>query len=270
MSYTITLVNSSQNIGDSLSTINQSYSSLSQWVIDTQDSYDKKWKYVYDFYIKYVEKLDLTLNLVHTLSTKWDDFQSTVETNSAKWLEQPFTIFYPNILQSPFVDSYTNKVKSWLNTSFPIRDSNGNLNYVEGQRFIVNCHTYSIQNNAVNYDKNLSDLTTCYTRNSTIYVYCSDIWENLTAYCSNGNADCSYTRSCSKSKESDCYYLSPYLKSQTDFTPIGTVNTHAQYGVGRITAHVTANYTERYEVSFVKSVCFKVLECQWVFDKFIT
>ena len=46
MSYTITLVNSSQNIGDSLSTINQSYSSLSQWVIDTQDAYDKKWKYV--------------------------------------------------------------------------------------------------------------------------------------------------------------------------------------------------------------------------------
>lgn len=269
MSYPITLINPNQNIGDSLNIINQNYNSLSNWIIDLQGVNDLKWQPVYDFYIKYADRMSETLTLIKTLSTKWDDYQTTVQTNSAKWL-QPFTIFYPNVLAHPFIDSYSDKIKTWLQTSFPIRNDDGSLNYVEGQQFIVNCHTYYVQPKINIINQELKDQTTCVTGNATVYVYCSDIWANNYVHCSNGGQSCGYSRSCSNSAQSECYYLSPYLKSLTDPTPIGTVNTRAITGIGRIRATVDARFTDRFENSFIKSLRFKVVDCEWVFDKFIT
>jgi hypothetical protein len=269
MSYTITKISSSQNIGDSLDLINQNYSNLSNWIIDVQNSYNNTYQNVYNFFIQYVDRMDETLNLIHTLSSEWQSFQTTVETNSAKWL-QPYTIWYPKLISIPFTDSSIAVIKNWLQLNFPIRNDDGSVNYVENQQFIVNAHTYRIEYKINNAYYDLYDYTLCYTHNTTIYAYCSDIWANNYVACSNGGHSCGYSRSCSKSATSDCYYQSPYYRAYTDKTPIVDGSAHTTQAYGKIEAKVTCNFTDRIESSFIKSISFKVIDCDWVFDKFIT
>jgi hypothetical protein len=269
MIYDITLINPNQTIGDSLIDINKNYTNLSNWVIDVQKTYNTKYLSVYNFYVKYADKMDLTLSLIQTLSAQWRSFQTTVETNSSKWL-QPITIYYPDLIVLPFTNSSINIIKNWLVTNFPIKNSNSSdVNYVEGQQFIINAHTYKIENKINNASFKLFDYTLCYTSNKTIYVYCSDLWANTTVHCSNGNASCGYSRNCSKSAASDCHYTSPYYRNLADENPIsGAPNT--TQGYSKIEATVRANFTDRIENSFIRSLSFKVLDCDWVFDKFIT
>ena len=268
MSYIINTIQSSETIGDSLSTVNQNYTVLSNWIIDIQSLYDSTFLPLYNFYIKYSDRMDNVLSTIHTLSADWQSFQTTVETNSSKWL-QPFTIWYPNLIPSPFNDSSLFNVKNWLSKNFPIKNSDNSVNYVEGQQFIVNCHTYRVEQK-INAYYHLIDYTHCFTSNSTIYAYCSDIWANNYVACSNGGHYCGYQRSCSNSATSDCYYLTPYFYKYTDSTPIGSVDTHATDAYGKIEAIVTANYTDRFENTVIKSISFHVVDCDWNFDKFIT
>ena len=268
MSYVINTINPSETIGDSLSTINQSYTNLSNWVIDIQKLYDNTFLPLYNFYIEYSDRMDKTLSTIQTLSSDWQSFQTTVETNSSKWL-QPFSIWYPNLIASPFNDSSLATVKNWLVKNFPIKNSDGSVNFVEGQQFIVNCHTYRIEEK-INAYYHLIDYTLCQTHNTTIYAYCSDIWANTYVACSNGGASCGYSRSCSVGQPSDCYYLTPYFHNYTDTVPIAATDPHTTQAYGKIEASVTANYTDRFENSVIKCISFTVVDCDWNFDKFIT
>lgn len=268
MSYTIEIINPSETIGDSLNTVNQNYTTLSDWVIDIQKLYDDKLSPLYEFYIKYSNRMDRTLTNIQNVSSDWRSFQTTVETESSRWL-QPLSIWYPDLMTSPFEDSSLVQVKNWLVENFPIKNLDDSVNYVEGQEFIVNCYTYRIQQkiNRIDY---LIDSTPCRTSNTTIYAYCSDTWSAKSIVCNNGTFNCAYTHNCKVGKESDCYYLTPYYYNPTDVNPIGTVNTHATTGWSRITANVNSKYTDRFENANIKSISFRVIDCDWSFNKFIT
>jgi hypothetical protein len=268
MSYLIKKIESAETIGNSLSTVNENYTILSNWIIDVQSLYNSTFLPLYNFYIKYSDRMNSVLTTIETLSGDWQSFQTTVETNSAKWL-QPFSIWYPNLIPSPFNDSALSNVKNWLTTNFPIVNSDNSVNYVEGQQFIVNCHTYRVQEK-INAFYKLIDYSLCRTTNATIYAYCSDDWANNYVACSNGNKRCGYQRTCSNSAASDCFYLTPYYKNYTDSAPIGNVNTHLTQAYGKIEASVTAKYADRFENTAIKSISFRVVDCQWNFDKFIT
>jgi hypothetical protein len=267
MNYIINSINSSETIGDSLSAVNENYTNLSNWVIDIQKLYDSTFLPLYNFYIKYSDRMDQTISIIHTVSADWRSFQTTVETNSSKWL-QPFSIWYPKLIPSPYNDSSTSTIKNWLNINFPIKNSNGSVNYVEGQEFIVNCHTYRIEQK-INAYYHLIDYTQCYTHNTTIYAYCRDSWDNTMVACSNGIYWCGYHRDCSNSATSDCFYLTPYYHNVSDTVTIAASEPHTTTAIAKIEATVTANYSDRFENSVIKSISFRVVDCEWNFNKFI-
>jgi hypothetical protein len=269
MSYTITSVTISENIGDSLQTVNKNYDTLTTWINDLQKNYNDVYLPIYNYYLKYSDRMDNAINTAQTLSATWDDFQTTVETHSAKWI-QPVTIFYPNLIGAPFNDNNLNQVKYWLLDNFPISNIDGSVNYVENQQFIINCHTFKNDFKVPNIHIFLRDYTYCFTHNSTIYAYCADIWANNYVYCSNGGASCGYARSCSNSATSDCYYLTPYFYNLADKVPIGSVDTHAISAYGKIEANVYATFNDRFESSAIISISFRVIQCDWVFEKYIT
>jgi hypothetical protein len=263
MSYPITLINSTQNIGDSLFTLNKNYSTISQWIVDIQNLYYNYWTPIYKFYIQYSTRMDTVISLVQKLSTRWDSFQTTIETCSTKWL-QPFSIFYPNLVLTPFTDAAKSDILKWLNATFPINNTDGTLNYVENQEFIVNCYTYYTINKIHTLD-HLIDYTNCATHNETIYANCQDKWNDSAVYCSNGGVSCGYSRSCTTSKTSDCYYQDPYRKGVS-----GSLLSHSDgslFGVGQVEAYVQSLFTDRIEDKLI-SLSFIVLDCQWHFNKF--
>lgn len=53
MSFIIDKIESSETIGNSLSTVNQNYTVLSNWIIDIQNRYNNKFLPLYNFYLKY-------------------------------------------------------------------------------------------------------------------------------------------------------------------------------------------------------------------------
>ena len=268
--YTLSAIKPTETIGDSLSTVNHNYNTLSQWVIDIQGISDAKFVPLYDFYIKYSNRMDRILSTIQTVSSEWRSFQTTVQTNSAKWL-QPMTIWYPNLIATPFTDSSLRVVQSWLGTTFPIRNLDNSVNYVEGQQFIVSCHTFRIEQK-VNQNIFLRDHTTCRTSNTIIYAYCTDQWAHRSITCKKGAFSCQYSRGCRTGKTSDCFYLTPYYTRLTDTTPIGTTNRNADrtYGIGKIEANVSARYTDRFESTAIRTISFRVVDCNWTFDRYIS
>jgi hypothetical protein len=267
MNYTLRSINPSETIGDSLSAINQNYNNLSNWIADIQNLYDNTFLPLYTFYIKYSTRMDRALSLIQNVSADWRSFQTTVQTNSSKWI-QPLSIWYPNIILSPFNDSSLSTVGNWLSRTFPIKNADNSVNYVEGQEFIVNCHTYRSEQK-VNVLYNLIDWTACRTSNSRIYAYCADLWNAQTIVCSQGSHNCAFSRNCNTSGASNCYYLTPYYNFYTDRNPIGNTPTGALIGYGKIEATVSAKYSDRFENTFIKSISFRVVDCNWSFNKFI-
>lgn len=268
--YTLSAILPTETIGDSLSTVNHNYSTLSQWVIDIQNTSNAKFVPLYDFYIKYSNRMDRILSTIQTVSSEWRSFQTTVQTNSAKWL-QPMTVWYPNLIPIPFTDNSLFVVKSWLDTAFPIRNLDNSVNYVDGQQFIVSCYTFRTEQK-INQNLFLRDHTTCRTSNTTIYAYCTDTWAHRSITCKKGAFSCAYTRGCREGKTSDCFYLTPYYTRVTDTAPIGTTNRNADrtYGIGKIEATVSARYTDRFESTSIRTISFRVVNCNWTFDRYIS
>lgn len=270
MIYTFKRIEPTETIGDSLSTVNQNYNTLSKWIADIQTLYDTTFLPLYDFYIKYANRMDETLTTIQSVSSEWRSFQTTVQVNSAKWL-QPFSIWYPNLLPAPFTDASLTTVKSWLDLTFPVKNPNGSVNYVDGQEFLVSCHTYRIEQK-INALISLIDYTRCTTANTTIYAYCSDTWRPQSIVCKAGGFNCAWSRSCRVGATSNCYYLTPYYTRFNDTIPIGTTNPNADktFGYGKIEATVTAKYTDRYENTAIRTISFRVVDCNWTFNRYVT
>lgn len=268
--YTLSAIQSTETIGDSLSTVNQNYNNLSQWVIDIQTLNNTKFLPLYEFYIKYSNRMDRILSNIQSVSAEWNSFQTTVQTNSAKWL-QPLSIWYPNLIPAPFTDNSLIVIKSWLDTAFPIRNSDNSVNYVDGQQFIVSCYTFRSEQK-INQNIFLRDHTICTTSNTTIYAYCTDTWQHRSITCKKGAFSCAYTRGCRQGKTSDCFYLTPYYTNLADTIPIGTVNRNANraYGIGKIEANVSARYTDRFESTLIRTISYRVVNCNWTFDRYIS
>lgn len=268
--YTLSAIQASETIGDSLSTVNYNYNTLSEWVANIQSINDAKFVPLYEFYIKYSNRMDRTLSMIQSVSAEWRSFQTTVQTNSAKWL-QPMTVWYPNLIAAPFTDNSLFVVQSWLSTAFPIRNLDNSVNYVEGQEFIVSCYTYRSEQK-INQNLFLRDYTVCRTQNVTIYAYCTDTWAHRSITCKKGAFSCAYTRGCREGRTSDCFYLTPYYTNVNDTAPIGTTNRNADrtYGIGKIEASVSARYTDRFEGTVIRTISFRVENCNWTFNRYIS
>jgi hypothetical protein len=262
---TIRTINPSEGISDSLSTINNNYSTLYLWTSALQQKYDGVWQPIIDYYNQYVDQLQNSLTLVQSYSANWDNFQTIVESNSSKWL-QPFTIFYPTLIQDTLTQNDIDSIKTWLGQYFPIRNSDGTLNYVENQKFIVSCYIYSYDtNNQINIKDQAYSYAVCATQSGTIYAHCKTLVTGGWVHCSNTSYYCDATIDFYPSKHVDCWYASPYLYNVPEFGQAITDTTFTannQSVRGQIMANISMNYLDRNETK-LQNLIFNVIGCDW-------
>lgn len=268
MSYTFKKILNSESIGDTLSTVNLNYSNLSNWVIDFQTNYSNLWKPLFDYYNSNSDIFNQTVSLTQTYSSDWDSYQTTVQANSSKWL-QPFTIFYPNILQDPFDEiNYLSIITDWLSTNFPVKNSDNTSNYVENQQAIISCYTF-LTSAKIDLYKDMVDYTDCNTKNGRACARCETIITGNPVYCFEGTFDCNYSSVIRNCNKSNCYYtFPPYYpldsnKNQNTLLSSATARS-------KIEAQINMNFTDRWEAPNITTISFKVVDCDWFFDKFIT
>jgi hypothetical protein len=258
MNYTFYNILTSEVIGNSLSSINLNYSNLNDWANNIQLNYENALKPLMDFYNAYITDMKDTLSLVSETSSSWNDFKTTVQSNSSYWV-QPLSIIYPKIFTYPFIDSYLTEITSWVNEQYPTQNTSlGTTNYIENESIIVNVYTYR-EEVKINSNTYLTDFVTCYSINSTICADCKTTFWGLVG-CHQGLFNCSHTVNCKSCASSQCSYTRPFYNIRGS----GTV-----YADSKIDAQVAMYFKDRWEHEDIKSISFKVVDCKWTFDKFI-
>jgi hypothetical protein len=263
----IRTIQPSEQIADTISYINNNYSTLQLWASALQQEYDNRWQPVIDYYNLYAVELNEASLLAETLSANWDNFQTIVETNSAKWL-QVSTIFYPILILNSITDENVISITDWVRQYFPIRKADNSLNFVEGQTLIVNCYTYAYSDTINIVDEPYS-YAKCETRSGIVYAHCKTIVSGGPIYCGGGAVyRCNLTLEDNPSKNVSCWYTSPYVY---DVDPYGspitdtTFTSDKQTARGQIKTNISMNYTDQNETEVVTLV-FKVNDCNWQYN----
>jgi len=259
---TLTNILSTDFISNSINNINANYATIHLALSGIEGQYGRIFSPILNYCNKYVKDIQNSYNLYMSNSGRYNDFITTVNTNSAKWL-QPFTIFYPNLIKSPYTDDDVNVINEWIRKYFPIKNSDDTLNYVEGQKFVVNFYTYTYGEPFNIIDQPYS-YQNCSTANATIYLHCRTVITGGTIVCSQGSYNCNTTINCYPSQNVKCWYTSPYLR--TDGTQISNNDplSTRQSVIGKIQANIIMNFTDRKEDS-LNSILFTVSDCDWVY-----
>jgi hypothetical protein len=257
--YSFFSVLSTDNIGDSLDSLNLNYSLLDNWVTDFQKNYEDNWTSIIQFYTSNLNDMDTVITFAQNYSANIDSFLDTVENNYSKWSAPPITMVYPKILSTKFTNNNIIELSDWINNNFSVQNTQTSAtNYFEGQTAIVSCYLYGTTTN------NSTDVqiptTTCSTANAKIYANCSTDWYGRVS-CHQGTFNCKYTRNCTTESDLTCSFKdSPYeLQDKNGHT-----------GISRIKSTINYQYTDRYEKSEIKTLLFTVLNCKWVFSKMIS
>jgi hypothetical protein len=264
MNNTTTLINilSSDYISDTITNINTNYATIHLSLSGIEEQYGRIFSPILNYCNKYVKDIYDSYNLYMSNSAYYNDFITNVQSNSANWL-QPFTIFYPNLIQTPYTDDDVNVINEWIRKYFPIKNSDNTLNYVEGQKFIVSFYTYTYGEPFHIIDQPYS-YNNCSTANGTIYLHCKTIITGGQVVCNQGSYNCNTTINCYPSQNVECWYTSPYL--HTDGTQISNNDplSTRQSVIGKIQANIIMNYTERKE-NQLNSIIFTVSDCDWAY-----
>jgi hypothetical protein len=256
----IKLINKEDQMSGSVSTLNYNYNALYLSAVEIQNLYNQELNPFIEYYNENSNILFDSLSLYSQSSAKWFDFLTIVQTNSSKWL-QPMTIFYPTIIADPVTENDIQNINNWLRKYFPIKNSDGTLNYVENQKFIVNFYTYTYTSQ-VNVLDQVSSYCNCQTYSGNITLHCQTIITGGWIECHQGSYNCNTTLNCYPSLAVDCWYQSPYLHA--DQTPIKAADAIStkQLTVSKIQATLNMNYIDRRENS-IQTVIFYVNDCDW-------
>jgi hypothetical protein len=274
---TINFIPSSQNIDESITTINANYKTLQSYVSALQIYYDNNIQPIIEYYNQYSSQLNDTLTLTQNYSANWDDFQTIVQSNSSKWL-RPFTIFYPTLIQNNINQDDINTIIIWLNEYFPIINIDGNLNYTQNQSIIVSCYLYSYDtDNQINTKEYAYSYSKCSTSNGIIHAHCQTIVTGGWVNCNQGSYLCDTVLDCYPSLKVSCWYGDPYLYNYGNIgliippenPPPTTPNSIFQSYVnnrsivrGQILADISMNYLDKKE-NGIQSLKFIVNNCEW-------
>lgn len=259
----IKFISPSENINESIPVINNNYNTLFNYATGIESVHLSQYGPVIEFYDAYKDTLFKAIEIINTRPNIWEDFYTMVQTNSSKWV-LPMTVFYPNLIQTPINDNKINQVKNWLNNFFPIRNLEDNtLNFIEKQRFIVSCYIYEYASN-INVLDQPASYCNCSTQSGRIALHCQTRIAGGWVNCHQGSFNCAHTINCYPTKDVDCWYETPYLKS--DGTPINTTDPVSvkQVTLSKIQANLTMNYVDRRETQ-IKNFIFEVDNCNWVY-----
>lgn len=258
---TLTYINSAtDNIAESLITINNNYESLFLATSGFEDLYNISIEPLIDYYQNYYPKLKESLTLYENYKHEWDDFLTTVVNNSSKWLT-PMTIFYPTIIEDPVSDDDIENINNWLRKFFPIKNSDDTSNYVDGQIFIVNCYTYDYSQTIKVLNQPYS-YCNCQTYSGKISLHCQTRITGGWVHCNQGSYNCDKVINCYPSKNVDCWYESPYLREDGTVIKTSDPSSTKRKTISKIQANISMEYTDRRENS-IKNFIFRVSQCDW-------
>lgn len=250
-------------ISESIPTINKYYNYLFQAATALEDVYINEYYPIVEYYENNKEILFEAIDIITNNTGMWNDFYTTVQQNSSRWI-LPMTVFYPNLIEEPISDAKRDQVSNWLKKYFPIKnDLDNTLNFVEKQRFIVSCYTYKYASQIQILDQPYS-YCNCSTQSGLIALHCQTRITGGWINCHQGSYNCSHTLNCYPTRNVDCWYESPYLKS--DGTPIRPNDpvSMKQVTISRIQANVNMEYSDRRE-NDLKNLVFEVEDCDWVY-----
>jgi hypothetical protein len=132
---------------------------------------------------------------------------------------------------------------------------------VENQKLIVTVYTNTkrVEINSTTY---VMDSVSCYTLNGTICASCRTYYAAGWVGCHQGLFSCEATYTCKECATSNCSYTVPYYNIRSSGTTV--------YADSMIDANVTMYFENRSEGTSTAMLLFKVSNCNWVFNKFIT
>jgi hypothetical protein len=260
---------SSNNIGDSLDTINNNYLNLDLWTQSVEASAKYLWRPILDLFISKQEDWLSASTIFQTNSSKWESLKSTVEYASAKWLP-PFSLVYPE----PFPESTSsttvaNAISSWVNAYFPPHNPvTDQVNFVEGQTVII----FDLYQSTTNKDKKvtLASETLCSTRDTTIKADCITYYSGYVA-CRGTQYNCAnYSPRCPSVFNVACgYYLgSSQYGGDSPYIPVDPGNDNVVRA--GIYANLLLKYNEKVETPNFNGHIFKVQGCNWVRSRGVT
>lgn len=254
---------SSNNIGDSLNTLNDNYLNLDLWTQSVEASAKYLWRPVLDLFISKQEQWLNASTIFQTNSSKWESLKSTVEYASAKWL-QPLSLVYPE----PFPNTTNNNtvlqiLSSWVNTYFPPYNSVADkVNYVEGQTVII----FDLFQSTQNKDKKatLASETVCSTQDTTIKADCITYYSGYVA-CRGTQYNCAnYSPYCPRVFNVACGFFlgSNRYGGDSPYLPVfaGSDNT-VRAG---IYANLHLKYNDIVALPNFNGYYFRVQGCNWV------
>ena len=249
-------------ISDSIEISNENYHTIYLGLSSVQQYYSDIFVPIIGFYNEYSNQLKDAYSIYEQASGNWDDFLTTVKLNSSKWL-QPFTLFYPDIVQEPFTDSSVETITHWIKKYYPIQNEDGTINYVENQKLIINCYTY-IQGTEIDLVDSPHSYCKCKTHSGDVSLHCQTVITGGWIHCNQGTYNCDQVLDCYPQSTIDCWYETPFLHS--DFSDIknGAPISTKQEVISQIKANITMKFDERYEYD-IKTLFFTVQDCDWVY-----
>lgn len=255
-------INPTDTIGDSLSSVNINYLNLESDFLTVKLSSDKLWAPMLDYYLTFSPFLKSTTTIAQNNSGVLISAATTVERSSAAWIK-PISIFYPSIFPTSVpINTVVNTVSSWVTTYFPSTDPVLlQPNYVENQVAIIYNHSW-LYGTTINENQYIQDSTTCYTANKRACAYCVDYYYGGTWCGTNSWADCGgRSSSCQNCGDLNCYYNTPpYIRNYGNDKVV----------TGFISANIQMNFQDRNESDRINAMVFKIKNCSWQFDKFLT
>lgn len=300
----------SYTIGDSLSTINNNYYTLDVWTSDIVLSAANMWEPLLDYYESIKDDWQNTITIVRDNSANWISTNTTVQNFSAKWISPitifypgifpaPFTtdnlITITNFVKKTFpiysgLGDYpgvygtrrnlppgTIVTRDFIDTDgdfiddryqrFPGDNGSDDVtfdvipNFLEGQVVVVYNLTYLLNINYINVNSPLTDYTVCRTNSRRVCITCTNRYTGG-GPCNSGYFNCGgRSNSCSQCQDVVCSYNSP---------PFYDMENNNNVGKSQIKANVVMKYNEQREEIDIKAAIFKVVNCQWVFQRFLT
>ena len=254
-------LNSSDSIGDSLSSISIDFSSIDFRTyylnVSSVELFDPLKTFVDNSFNAFTD----LVTTVKNNSAKWIDMETTVTTNSSAWIKP--ILYVHDTIMSDLVPVTTNlfTVSSAFVQKYPVFSPLPETvypEYVERQKAYVYFYTYAYahdEGNLLNFvETKNSDLFAycdCPT-SSVVTVYCVDQPPGGSLSCNHGTISCSVCgASCAKSASVPCYYEN------------GT-NHVERY----ISLNVNAYFDDRYEKKLVCAI-FQIQNCEWEFLRYL-
>lgn len=262
MNFELKLIQPTDSIGDTLSSINENYKKLEEWFNSISLSATNYWKPVADFYKDFSPTLKTNIDNGLQKLPNWINVSTLIEENSAKWVE-PLIIHYPEVvkLSEQVNNSFVDTVTNWLNLKFPVLN-NGCPNgvcYIENSQCIVHVMRQDTSDSELVSGTKTRRQQECEPASVTDFTLCQTSDTLATANCNvsySGSVNCGKrtpfrcggSRSCTVTQKVGCTF---------------SQNGSKQY-IPSIKANIFYNFVDDYLKTDLFRLNYKVANCKWI------